>query len=227
MDQLTNIPLFEELDSELSEKYSARCIWREYSANELVIDHKDQSDDVRFVLTGLVRIIIRVSAGREVILNDARPGDFFGELSAIDGSARSANVTAITRSRMCIVPASVFMEILDVSPSANRIVLRKMASDIRRLSNRLSEYSFLQARHRLYAELIRLSGPRSGHPGQRSISPPPIQREIADRIASRREVVSREMKSLERDGCIEKTRGALILTNVDEINRRITEGWNG
>ncbi len=226
MNQLTDIPLFEDLDDDLSTQYSARCLWREYAANELVIDHKDKSNDVRFILTGLVRIIIRVSAGREVILNDAKPGDFFGELSAIDGSTRSANVTAITRSRMCIMPANVFLEILDCSPPVNRVVLKKMSSDIRRLSNRLSEYSFLQARHRLYAELVRLSKPRMGHPGQRAISPPPIQREIADRIASRREVVSREMKSLERDGCIAKSRGALILTDVEEINRRLMEGWN-
>ncbi len=226
MDRLLDIPLFQGLNDAQSDKFSERCVWREYSANELVIDHNDNSNDVRFILTGIVRIIIRVSAGREVILNDAKSGDFFGELSAIDGNARSANVTAITRSRMCIMPGPVFMEILDASPKVNRIVLRKLTDDVRRLSNRLSEYSFLQARHRLYAELLRLSSPRADHPGQRAISPPPIQREIADRIASRREVVSREMKSLERDNCLEKTRGALVITNVGELNRRIMEGWN-
>ncbi len=226
MDQLIEIPLFSGMSKGNSKLFSSRCMWREYQAGELIIDHNDQSNDVRFILTGLVRIIIRVAAGREVILNDAKAGDFFGELSAIDGSTRSANVTAITRSRMCIMPAQVFMDILDRSPSVNHIVLRKLTDDIRRLSNRLSEYSFLQARHRLYAELLRLSQPRLGHPDQRVISPPPIQREIADRIASRREVVSREMKALEREGCLEKTRGALILTDIEELNRRIMSGWN-
>lgn len=226
MDQLLDIPLFEGMTPDESRAFSERCIWREYQASELIIDHNDNSNDVRFILTGLVRIIIRVSAGREVILNDAVPGDFFGELSAIDGSTRSANVTAINRSRMCIMPAQVFLDILDATPSVNHIVLKKLTSDVRRLSSRLSEYSFLQARYRLYAELLRLSHPRSGHPDQRVISPPPIQREIADRIASRREVVSREMKSLERDGCLEKTRGALIITDIEELNRRVAEGWN-
>ncbi len=124
------------------------------------------------------------------------------------------------------MPGPVFMEILDTSSTVNRLVLKQLSELVRKLSNRLSEYSFLQAKYRLYAELLRLSRPRPGHPDQRSISPPPIQREIADRIASRREVVSREMKSLERDVCLEKTRGALILTDIDELNRRISEGWN-
>ena len=61
--------------------------------------------------------------------------------------------------------------------------------------------------------------------GQRSVSPPPIQRELADRIGSRREVVSRELNSLERQGIIEKTRGAIILANVGELQRRVSVGW--
>jgi len=226
MEQLHNIPLLSNLSEQELQNYGARCVWREYTEGELLIDHCDESSDVRFILSGLVRVIIRVSEGREVILNDAGPGDYFGELSAIDGHSRSANVTAITRCRMCIMPSTVFMEILDNSPEINRVVLNKLTELIRKLSNRLSEYSFLRAKHRLYAELLRLSVPRPGHPDQRVISPPPIQREIADRIASRREVVSREMKSLERDGCLEKTRGALILTDIEELNRRIEQGWN-
>ncbi len=67
MDRLLEIPLFQGLCDDESDKFSARCVWREYSANELVIDHNDNSDDVWFIISGFVRIIIRVAAGREVI----------------------------------------------------------------------------------------------------------------------------------------------------------------
>jgi CRP-like cAMP-binding protein len=226
MEQLRTIPLLSGLSEQDAQEFGARCIWKECAEGELLVDHCDESSDVRFILSGTVRVIVRVSEGRKVILNDAGPGDFFGELSAIDGHSRSANVTAITRCRMCIMPSSVFMEILDQSPKINRVVLNKLTKLVRILSNRLSEYSFLRAKYRLYAELLRLSSPRQGHPDQRVITPPPIQREIAERIASRREVVSREMKSLQREGCLEKTRGALILTDIDELNRRIAKGWS-
>ena len=96
---------------------------------------------------------------------------------------------------------------------------------IRSLNLRLAEHSFLQAKHRLYTELLRLSKQRPGHEGQRSVSPPPIQRELADRIGSRREVVSRELNALERQGIIEKTRGAIILADVEELQRRVSVGW--
>ena len=72
-------------------------------------------------------------------------------------------------------------------------------------------------------ELLRLSRPRLGHDTQRSISPPPTQQELAERIGSRREVVSRAMAALEKDGLIEKTRGALVLPDPGELNRLIAE----
>jgi DNA-binding transcriptional regulator YhcF (GntR family) len=46
---------------------------------------------------------------------------------------------------------------------------------------------------------------------------------LAERIGSRREVVSRELNQLEREGHIEKARGALIIVNVNELQRRISE----
>ena len=89
-------------------------------------------------------------------------------------------------------------------------VMQVLAQRIRTLNYRLAEQSFLQAKHRLYAELLRLSKPRLGHEGQRSVSPPPTQKELAERIGTRREVVSREINALQKQGIFEKTRGALV-----------------
>ena len=94
------------------------------------------------------------------------------------------------------------------------------------LNGRLAEHSFLQTKHRLYSELIRLSRPRLGHEGQRSISPPPTQKELAARIGTRREVVSREIANLKRAKVIDKTTGALILSDVERLSDMISEGWS-
>ncbi len=77
-------------------------------------------------------------------------------------------------------------------------------------------------KYRLYAELIRLSAPRSGGSDMRAISPPPFHHDIANRIGARREVVSRELSALEKAGLIDKTRGALVLKDPGELNRRIS-----
>ena len=225
MDSLSQIPLFQGLDKATVEKQSQRCTWRTYDENELIIDYEDETRDVRFILDGKVRIILRIATGKEVILTEMRDGEFFGEIAAIDEEGRSANVTALTRTRICAMPQKVFIELVESQPSVNRTVMKTLASRCRNLNSRLAEHCFLQTKHRLYTELLRLSRPRLGHDGQRSISPPPTQKDLAARIGTRREVVSREIASLKRNRIVDKTTGALVLVDLPKLNALISAGW--
>ena len=226
METLSSIPLFRDIDAVAQSTLAQRCSWRTYEPNELIIDFEEETCDVRFIESGWVRIIVRIATGKEMILAEMRDGDYFGEIAAIDNSGRSANVTALSRSKVCIMPQSVFLEALETQPSVNKKVLGLLAQRIRLLNGRLAEHSFLQTKHRLYSELIRLSRPRLGHEGQRSISPPPTQKELAARIGTRREVVSREIANLKRAKVIDKTTGALILSDVERLSDMISEGWS-
>lgn len=227
MQSLSEIPLFAELSPEHSQKFAASCSWRDFNEHELVIDIEDDSNDVRFVVSGTVRVIVRIAVGKEVILGEMGDGSFFGEISAIDDSPRSANVTTLTRSKICTMPAAVFRQVLYEVPEVAMKIMVMFAQRVRSLNMRLAEHSFLQAKHRLYSELLRLSKPRAANPAHRIVSPPPTQRELAERIGTRREVVSRELNSLERAGHLEKTRGGIVILNVGELQRRISEGWEG
>jgi CRP/FNR family transcriptional regulator, cyclic AMP receptor protein len=219
---LAQIPLFKSLDEATLKAFDSRVRWARFEESELVIDYDDATNDVYFIVSGQVRVLYRTITGKEVILAEPGAGQFFGELSAIDGVGRSANVTALNRSQMCIMPGPVFMDLVTSAPSVCRQILTILASRIRFLNTRLAEHSFLQTTHRLYAELIRLSQPRSGHPSQRVVSPPPFHHDLAARIGCRREAVSRELSALEKEGLVEKTRGALALLDPDELNKRIS-----
>ena len=225
-DTLAGIPLLAALPPAEAERIAQQCVWRSYEPNELVIDFEDESTDVRFLVSGSLRIILRIAAGREMILAEIGPGAHFGDIAAIDDEPRSANVTALTPSRVCIMPQRVFHDLLCENREVNFAVLREMAGRIRGLNTRLSEHSFLQTRHRLYCELLRLSRPRPIDPTQRSISPPPVQKDLAARIGSRREVVSREIAKLKREGLVEVTTGALVLKDVARLNALISQGWD-
>lgn len=231
MDTLEIFPLFDGLSQEQMKDFAVRCMWRNYEAGEMIIDHHEQSNDFRLIANGSVRVVVRMVEGREVIFNDFGPGDFFGELAAVDLGTRSANVTALSKARMCIMPQPVFQQICMEVPQVSWRMMNHLVDHVRRLSLRLSEYSFLKARHRLYAELLRLSKERgSGKKGdnsQRIISPSPLQSDIADRISSRREIVSREMKDLERRGILERTRGGLVIADPEALSQLAAEGWLG
>lgn len=182
----------------------------------------DPSTDVLFVVNGSVRVIHRAADGKQVILGELGPGCMFGEMAAIDGVPRSASVTTLQTSLIGSMRAKAFLDVLEHEPEICRAVLNMLVARIRSLNHLLSEHAYLTAVERLYAELLRLSRPRAGHEGQRSISPPPTQQDLAERIGSRREVVSRAVRRLEKDGLVEKTRGALVLTDPGALNRRIS-----
>lgn len=225
MDSLSQIPQFKDVDEATLQRQSRRCTWRTYDENELIIDYEDETRDVRFIISGSVRIILRIATGKEVILTEMKDGEFFGEIAAIDEEGRSANVTALNRTRICAMPQSVFVEMVESQPSFNRLIMKTLATRVRHLNSRLAEHCFLQTKHRLYTELLRQSRPRLGHEGQRSISPPPTQKDLASRIGTRREVVSREIASLKRSRIVDKTTGALVLCDLPKLNALISEGW--
>ncbi len=226
MNLINQLELFKCLSEQEVMRYSPRCFWREYHENELVIDFEDDSKDVRFLLTGRARVILRIATGKEIILGDMGPNDFVGEIAAIDNHGRAANVTVLNTSRMCVMPQSVFLDILAESPQVSLNIMKVLTSRIRRLNTRLTEHCFLQAKHRICVEIMRKSRPRVGHEGQRVISPPPLQREIAERVGTRREVVSRQISALSKQGYVEKTPRALVIKNVAAINTIISEGWS-
>jgi len=223
--RLKNIPLLASLDGKAAAALDSRAAFKRYEESELVVDFDDESNDVYFVLQGRVRVLYRTPTGKEVILAELGPGECFGELAAVDGVTRSANVTAIQSSELAIMPGSVFVETATHNPGVALAVMKLLAARVRALNIKVSEHSFLSLKHRLYAELLRLSRPRGGGSGERAISPPPYQHDLAARIGCRREQVSRELSTLQREGLIERTRGAIVLKDPAELNRRISAAF--
>ena len=222
MASLTRVAFFKDVDIDLG-PFETRCNWRRFDENEVLVDFEDASTDVYFLVAGDVRILVRTQSGKEVILGEMRGGQFFGELAAIDGVKRSANVTALTRGEVCIMPAAVFREIVFASRVVCDKVLRLLAGRVRELNARLMEHSVLDLRHRLYSELLRLSQPRAGHPGERVVTPPPYHHVLAARIGCRREQVTREFTTLTNENLVERTRGALILKKPEVLEARVAE----
>ncbi len=224
MARLAGIKLFKGLEIDLA-PFEARANWRRFDPDEVLVDFDEPSTDVYFLLSGEVRVLMRTASGKEVILYEMKPGDLFGELAALDGVPRSANVTALTRGEACVMPASVFKELLfSHQPIAERLFCL-MASRIRELNARFMEQTVLDLRHRLYSELLRLSIPRQDRGGERVITPPPFHHIVAARIGCRREQITREFTMLTQEGLIERTRGALILRQPDVLKARVAEAF--
>ena len=223
MSVFDGIPFFHGLEPARPDAHARHCARKRFAEHELVLDFDDPSTDVYFIVTGEVRVLVRTAAGKEMIFGDLGPGCFFGEMAAIDGAKRSANVTALTNAELLIVPPAIFKEIVFTQPDVCDRLLRLLTGRVRELNTRLFERSVLDLRHRLYAELLRLAQPRRGTAGQSIVSPPPLQHDLAARIGCRREQVSRELTAMIDEGLAEKIRGGLVLTRPAVLEKRVHE----
>lgn len=204
-----------------------RCRWRNFEPDQMIINLDDETTDVYFITRGDVRVTVFSETGKTVIIHDLKTGDHFGEFAAIDGGRRSASIVALSRTTVGCMPAEMFRELLAETPEMSEIVMKGMARSIRTLVERVVEFSTLGVRNRVHAELLRLA--RAGRivGGTGRISPPPTHAEIAARISTHREAVTRELKALERNDLLERTRGAYVVKNLSELERMVANARAG
>lgn len=220
---LSRIELFRSLTPEQIARLDTRCIWRRANAKEWIIDYQDDGADVFFLISGVVRVMIRSVSGRETILRDINAGAFFGELAAIDGQKRSAGILAITDATIAKMTAAIFLDTVTNHADVCLQLLRLVTGQVRMLANRINEFTTLGIRDRLYLELLRLSRPDRDNAQQAIVSPPPIHADLAGRISTRRETVTKELSAMERDGLVRRGRGALVLLDVPRLIGMIDE----
>jgi CRP/FNR family cyclic AMP-dependent transcriptional regulator len=222
---IRRVPLFACVSDDALAAFASHARWRICTAGEIVVDAGDPSADVFVITEGSVRVVVRTAFGYEAIFNDLIAGDFFGELAAIDGAHRSANVTALSHTRLCVIPGKAFMDLVLSSREASHRLLSLLSVRLRVKDERLIEFGALTVRQRLIAELLRLS--RGRGPQERVISPPPPQHVLAARVGTRRESVSREMAEMSRCGLITAGRSAVILHSPEKLRAEVEARLHG
>jgi CRP/FNR family transcriptional regulator, cyclic AMP receptor protein len=211
-------------DDELA-ALAPRCRWKSASGGELIIGHRDQSRDVLFLLTGMARVNVYSVTGRQVSFRDVRPGDVVGELSAIDGQPRSASVESLLPSTFVVMPQAVFHDLLQSHPPVLFAVLGHLTRQVRTLTDRVFEFTTLAVRNRVQAELVRLAMDHGGRDA--IIQPAPTHAEIANRISTHREAVTRELSRLEDLGIISREGRMLRVSNLARLRELVDDVIDG
>ncbi len=196
-------------------------MWRRAQEKECILNYKDDSADIYFVAYGDVRVSIQSVAGKDLMLRVIKEGEFFGELSALDGKPRSAAIHAITDTVIARMSPTTFREVIHRYPEVCDRVLETLTSEVRRLTTRVNEFTNLDVRGRIHAELLRLARSDAGGENRGVISPVPTHAEIAARVSTHREAVTRELNRMERAGLLERRRGAFVLLDLAELSTSV------
>lgn len=213
---LAAVDLLRGLSPQELDEVARRMHVRHWPAGHCFVNFRDESHDVYFVLEGRVRVTVYSEAGREVSFRDLEQGTSFGELAAIDRKPRSANVIAITDAQVGSVSAADFMELVRRYPSVAEATLRKLVVLVRSLSQRVYEFSE-PVPVRICNELIRLAEANSIDTKTARLRPPPKHADVASRVNTHREAVSRLMSQLARLQIVERVRGELVVRDIRRL----------
>lgn len=220
---LARLPILANLPEPALEPVAQSCTWRQYAPGEQVLGYQETSTDVSFLLAGKARAIIYSLEGKAVVFADLKPGAMFGEIAAIDRKARSASIEALEPCTIASLSANQFEALMLREPSVALATLRHVAADVRRLSERVFEFSTLAVQNRIHAELLRLAGEAQPKGAEVVLSPAPSLSDIANRISTHREAVSRELSRLAAGGLLRREGGNLRITSLPKLAELVHE----
>jgi CRP-like cAMP-binding protein len=196
------------------QKLARNCRLRRLPKGSLVFFQSDPGDALYLVLSGSIAILLTSPDGRELVINEVRSGDFFGELSIITHQPHSASAITREKSDLVMIPAAPFLELLDCQPTVVRSLLEITAQRLYASSSRESALAFLDAAGRVVRYLLQLDQENS-EKGYMVLS----QEELAQRTGLARQTVAKILGRWRRAGWLLTGRGRIMLMNRPALQK--------
>ena len=203
------------------EMVAAACQWHRYEAGNEIVRYHDHANSAFFIVQGEIRVMYHGLLGQEVILCDLSTGEMFGELTAIDGYPRSATVIARTSVLLASMHALDFQNLIYSNRQIAETILKRLTGQVRRLTERVYDYSTLAVRNRIQSELLRLARNHMTSANAAIISPAPIQTEIANLVSTHREAASQELNKLVKSKLIMRQGHDLYVLDVAKLTEMV------
>jgi CRP/FNR family cyclic AMP-dependent transcriptional regulator len=218
------IPLFSELSDRDLEKIIQVATRQRYHKDNIILIEEEVGSTMFVILSGRVKISRISDDGREVILSILSDGDFFGEMSLLDGHTRSASVTSIEESELMVIRREEFLQMMKDYPQIAINLLKELAQRIRKSDEQIKSLSLQDATGRVASTLLRIAED-SGvfRKGQVEILELPLQQDLANMAGTSRETISRVIKSLSDEGYLKKQSGKIIILDYEKFRLKFAK----
>jgi CRP/FNR family cyclic AMP-dependent transcriptional regulator len=202
-DFLRNVPIFADLEDKELQRIAKLGTRQKYKKGNIVVLEKESGAALFVIVSGKVKVVRTDEEGREVILSMFGPGEFFGEMSLLDGLARSASVVAIAKAELFMIHRRDFLESLHQFPAIAIALLAEMAMRLRKADMQIKSLSLKDAAGRVANVLLILADDVGVfRKGRVEIDDLPLQQDLANMAGTSRETVSRMLHQFVREGSI-------------------------
>jgi CRP/FNR family cyclic AMP-dependent transcriptional regulator len=215
-------PLLAELPAEDVRQLLAIARRRTFRKGEVVFHREDLADSLHLIARGRFGARVLTPLGDSVLLDVLGPGESFGELALLLPDARrSATVSALEDGETRSVFRDDFARLQKSHPGVKDVLLRLLAEQLRRASERLVEAHYVDADTRVRRRLLELA--RTYGSGDVAVVPL-TQEELAAMAGTSRATVNRVLREEERGGTVALSRGRVALLAPEDLERRCRLG---
>ena len=209
---LRKVTLFEGLtDDELRTLAEATQI-RRFPRNCMVILADEQGDSFFVIDAGKAKVSVTATDGREVILSVLGAGEFFGDMSLLDNSPRSANVTTLEVCDLLVIRRSDFLDALQAHPSIAIKLMVTLASRLRSADRQTANFALLGITDRICSILLSVAEDQGVETDEGIvIEKRPTHQVLASMAGTARETITRVLSRLEAEGYIRSSGRELII----------------
>jgi CRP-like cAMP-binding protein len=177
---------------------------RQFKAGSVVFQRGDPTEDVYLIVSGQLRISVGSADGREVAFRIVGPGEMVGELGVLDGSHRSADLTALRDSVLLGLGRHTLQNLLAVRPAMASGIIRFLCQRLRETSEQLEGLALQRVEVRLARLLLRLAHAAAPVRGEVELTLDMSQAETAALIGASRPKVNLAFAELEARGAIRR-----------------------
>ncbi|GAB1387842.1 MAG: hypothetical protein AMXMBFR78_23370 [Rubrivivax sp.] len=206
---LQGLRLFDSLPVERVAELSRVMNERRVERREVVVKRGEVEAGLGFLIEGRLQTVDFTLDGREVGIDFVDEGDFFGELSVIDGQPAPEYVIAVAPSRVGMLDRERARDLMFSTPAASAAVAARLAQRMRRAARQRAVLALPSSFQRVCAQLV-LLGQGDGK-GRIVIVLPPTHQEIAIMVNTSRETVTRALQFLQMQKVVARTSGELVV----------------
>jgi len=217
---LRNVPIFAELEDKDLQRIAKLGTRQKYKKGNIVVLEQESGAALFVIVAGKVKVVRMDEDGKEVILSMFGPGEFFGEMSLLDGMARSASVVATVKAELFMIHRRDFLELLHEYPSVAIALLAELAMRLRKADMQIKSLSLKDAAGRVANVLLMLADDLGVfRKGKVEIEDLPLQQDIANMAGTSRETVSRMIHQFVEKGHVSLEGNKLTINNYEEFRK--------
>lgn len=215
---LRRVAYFRSVPAAELARLARRCRQRALERGEHAFEEGDACRGLLIVAKGAVEMRQVSPRGREQVLHAEGAGATLGEAPLFDGQGYIASAVAVEPTGLVLVPKEAVLELCRRHPAVALAMLEAMAKRLRRFAGLVEDLAFRQVTERL-ARHLEASAAASGA----SVAAGTVvdlaltQEQLAARLGTVRELVSRALSQLERSGAIKRSRAGIVIRDPGRL----------